>query len=240
VIFWLLLVATLCVNAVVFMYKGPSSTRHEIAIFAILSSQVSLVCIWFALRSARWIWTVAFVIAAVVAAAALFIRGAENFWMVLAYFSLQAFVLLAFLWFFKRTAFWARRSGNRVKFEFSIAHLLLATTAVAITVTVLKASGLFEFDAMRIIALLMGNILATVASATIWSLSWHWFFRLAATFAASILLGTAFYVSGDPFLAESAMFDFLTQAVVFSAWLGLGGVLPMQSPAAEAASPPAS
>jgi hypothetical protein len=239
VIFWLLLGATLCVNGLVFIYMGQSSRRHEIASFAILSSQVSLVCIWFALRSVSWIWSATFVIAAVVAAATVF-RGTEDFWIVSAYFGLQAVVALTFLWFFKRTTFWARRSGNRVKFEFSIAHLLLATTAVAILVTVLKASGLFEFDAMRIIALLMGNILATVASATIWSLSWHWFFRLAATYAAAILLGIAYHVTGDLFLSEFGMINFLTQAAVFSAWLGLGGVLPMQNSAAEPAAPPAS
>jgi hypothetical protein len=242
VITWLLLAATMCVNAVAYAYTGsnPISTQlHELTFFALLSAQLSLVCIWLSFHSIRLPWATSIIVAALVAAAALMTR-VDNFWVMLAYFSLQVVVLLVIFWFVKRTEYWARRSGNAVKLRFSMAHLLLATTAVAIMVTVLRLSGLFEFEAALVVALSSGAVLVAVVSVLVWSLSWHWVLRLAATFAFAMLLGLAYFMGGNEFLERYSMVNYLTQAVILSAWLGLVPVLPMQNPAAGVASPPAS
>src|SRR3954468_9417031 len=58
-IFWLLLAATICVDAVAFSWAEAASgdSFGSVAFEALMLSQISVVCIWSGLRSEKSMWT---------------------------------------------------------------------------------------------------------------------------------------------------------------------------------------
>ena len=59
IIYWLLLVATICVDAAVFSWTNavPDNEFGFIVFDAVMLSQISVVCIWSGLRSEKSMWT---------------------------------------------------------------------------------------------------------------------------------------------------------------------------------------
>lgn len=151
----------------------------------------------------------------------------ENMPAIFAFFGLHAYTLLVMLWLFRRTAFWRGRSGTKSEWRFSIAHLLLTMTIVAVLAAVLRNSELFATDALINALLIAGAVVIAIATVVIWSLSWHWLIRLAGALAVAIIISILFLIDG-PYLALFLSYHFLIQAVILSLWLCVGSILPLK------------
>jgi hypothetical protein len=241
--FWLLLAATFAIDVVVLQFareRQQSSGYLTVVIYALFVSQLSVVCIWSALRTTPTVVSRAapiFAVAIVSLVAAWFtpmpsnLPGSTVYANYLGYFGLHALVLFASLWILKRTNYWQRRTGVKRTLQFSLTHILVVMTVTAV-LAALSRDNVF-LGSGRTINVTVAFCCVTLgfASAAIWSLSWNWFLRLAGVIAVAALLGVALvgiffrpYLGLDVFTVFHAYY--LIQAVVLSLWLGIGPILP--------------
>jgi hypothetical protein len=144
-IFWLLLAATLSVDYVAFfwMVSGGGPRFAQVAYDALVVGQLSIVCIWAGLRSAKIFWSRAAPWAAMlIAAVAVGLFATPQQWVGLPYYGLHVALLLSALWVFERTNFWRRQSGASSEWRYSLVHLLIAMTIVAILLATMRESQL--------------------------------------------------------------------------------------------------
>jgi hypothetical protein len=239
-IFWLLLAATICIDVVAFSnthsasaseYLGPELVRTIIC-DALLSSQVSIVCIWAVLSTNRMLWLPA--IAAALAAtvtASLFDDATGSFAtgcrLYLNQYGFEAALLLIFLWLFRGSRFWRRRTGATV-WRFSLAQLLLVMTAAAVLSTTMRSGPFAEESRWTNIGFEFSVVVMAFVSAILWCFTWHWLLRFAATLGAALVFGATFAYFAEFGAAGYCIIGshFLVQAIVLSAWLGWGPILP--------------
>ncbi len=231
-IFWLLLAATLCVDAVVFARMRsdpfPALPSTAAAFFALIFSQLSVACIWSALHGATISWKLIVPLLAVVCAAlstATFSNDptsfSEKFIVFSGYYGLCAAVLLGALWLLQRTTFWRRRSGGAQVWQFSLTHLLIVTTVVALLAAASRhTSGQFIVESLIPVAL-------AIVAVVIWSLSWHWILRLAAVLGFAMLSAAVYWPITDLNQTFFVGTSLMIQGVVLSAWLAWGPILPL-------------
>jgi hypothetical protein len=237
VIFWLLLIATIAVDAVALSWAygyRPLESFASVSLFAALSGQLSVVCIWSSLRSKSSLWSTIAPVMAVAASALCYVRLETNVPAILAYFGLHAATLLAVLWFFRRTTFWRERSDASSRWRFSIAHLLLTMTVVAVLTAVLRNSELFATDALATALMIAGGVLLAILHVVIWSMPWHAMLRFAGGLAVAIIISMLFLIDGV-YLAAFLSYHFVIQAVILSLWLCLGSILPVKEPMTDTA-----
>jgi hypothetical protein len=270
-IFWLLLAATACVDLVAFKWVVyENSPDSNILIDALVSSELSIVCICSALRSKKGIGTwiapwlaVVFAVGARLAqiGGISLLRGSDPpigtpgedqafiskfHWSELAgwipwylpQFLFQAALLVAILWFFVRTSFWKRSSGNKPAWRFSLIQLLTITTVIAVLIVSMRESPLFDEDGYLGTLLWLGSTVAlAIGAVVLWSAPWHWVLRLASVLALATVLGVpmGYYAGGDLgwHLIRNIAY-YLIQAIVLSIWLALGP-LPNDSTPTDAA-----
>jgi hypothetical protein len=246
-IFWLLLAATLSVDVVVFSQMAsktfPGRTHLVVVLSALILSQLSVVCIWSAFRSTKNVWTrlVPYVTALVAAVlTAMFIDDPVEFGVafktMLTYYGFHAVLLIIALWLLQRTAFWRRRSGTTHTLQFSIVHLLIAMTVVAVLTTLMRDSPLFGENGWTNLGVAIASVVLAVASVVIWSLSIHWLLRLASVVGIVGCLFVAIFLSTGFGPEFPLLFGgyYLIQALVLSTWLGLGPILPINEAALSA------
>jgi hypothetical protein len=243
IIFWLLLAATVCLDAVVISWVAsepyPDPMRAAVAFHAAMFGQLSVICIWSAMSNGilnRAAPLFAIALAAILTATLIDtpVTLSDSIPNRLAQFGLHAVLLTAILWLLQRTAFWRRRSGTNRHWQYSVAHLLLTMTLVAVLVTLLRHSPLTQ-DVGIAAAFICSSVALAVASVVVWSLSWHWFGKLAAVLACALILTLALLIAVswiDPsnfgrFLATFIGAQYLIQALIVSAWLGLAPILPV-------------
>jgi hypothetical protein len=234
IIFWLLLAATIGVDAVA-MSSSSLNTSYLI-VSALVLSQLSVVCIWLALTAPRTVVLRVTPFFAVLFAAVLsaeFSAGlepfGEYFQFTLTYYGFHAALLMAALWLLQRTAFWQRSGGAIREWKYSVADLLIAMTVVALLAALMRDSPLLgEFGWMNF-QLAGGGVVLALVSVVAWSRSWHWLLRLAVVVGCAILLGAAFLVIPivSWFYFVFVGTDYLIQALVLSIWLALGPILPV-------------
>jgi hypothetical protein len=246
-IFWLLLAATIAVNAVVFS-RVPSVTFPapfylEIACDALIVSQLNLVCIWSVLSSKRIRWLPA-LLAPVAAAfvASIFsvvpINFVDEFKLSLAEYGLEAAVLVVALWIFRGTHFWRRRTGAEHEWKYSVAQLLVAMTVVAVLIMAMRDGPFFGDTTFLNIAFTSSMAILAIWSVFVWSTSLHWPTRLAAVLGLALVFGGVFWLAADfpRDISFAFTMHYLIQAIVLSAWLGLGPMLPLTALSATAPS----
>lgn len=243
--FWLVLAATILVDAVVLplaaaRVPGPLivySLYAKLAVDALIVSQLCAICIWATLSSSKVVW-VPIIVATFVAAlaASVFERAdiglSDNLKVFLSYYGLVATLLLSVLWLFRATKYWRRRCGVDHSWQYSLAQLLIAMTVAAVLMSLVR-SGPFEGNDGVVNLVLIASIVAVAAGCVvIWSSSQHALLRFAGTLGWAILVSIAFGVVtyGSPFSFTLAV-HFLIQAIVLSAWLGFGQILPAKQPA---------
>jgi hypothetical protein len=233
IIFWLLLAATLAVDAVAF--SSPSLEAHQLIVNALVLSQVSIVCIWSALSAPRTVVPRIIPIFAVLFAALLFAgfhAGSapfgENFQVSLTHYGFHGALLMAALWLLQRTAFWQRRGGAIREWKYSVADLLIAMTVVAVLAALMRNSPFLGQSGWLNLLFAGGCVALAVISVIVWSNSWHWLLRLAVVVGCAILLGAAFLVIPLVGRIYSSILGahYLIQALVLSIWLGCGPILP--------------
>jgi hypothetical protein len=230
VIFWLLLAATLCVDAVAFSWISPAASRSSfyasVAFHALLLSQLSIVCIWSALSARTLIASQIAPLTAVIVATVVTTGDpmmSQKFNTYLAYYGFHAVFLLAALWVFKRTAYWRQRSNFACEWRYSIAHLLIAMTVVAVLAVAMRNSPFFadsEEPKWFTVASACGFVALSIAALFIWSLSLHWLIRVAGVFGFAILLATITCAT-TPFDPSATYAHNVIQGIVLSIWLGI-------------------
>jgi hypothetical protein len=229
-IVWLLIAANVLADVIALAWSNSSSDYNEVAYFALLSAQLSAVCIWSGLRPAPNTWTRLAPISAILVVSFAFVLIEAEFVAFLSYFGLLAGALLVFLWIFRRTRYWQLRSGLKVDWQFSIAQLLAVTTVVALLAVVLRYSTLFETEVFVVTAILGGSAALVMAAVIIWILPGHWLLRTASVLAVALGLTAPLYFGDDEYMFGFALYHFLTQAIVLVIWLAWGQILPIHEP----------
>ena len=250
-IFWLLLATTLVVDIAVISRVAsetfPAPFYLQMADDALIASQLSVICIWAVLSSNKIRWVPA-LLAPVVAAlvATTFsddpVNFADEFKLCLSICGLVAAMLVVMLWIFRGTNYWRRRAGVEIRWRYSVAQLLIAMTVVACLAVAMR-SGPFHGDTAASDILFVSSIaILAMWSAIVWSSSLHWFIRLGAVLGLALLISTFFGPISDfePTVSIELGFYFVIQAIVLSAWLALGPILPLGAASAADQSPPMS
>ena len=234
IIFWLLLAATLCVDAVLFTWMTAEPYRTSVyvnvAFRALILGQLSIVCIWSAFSSVTWAMSYIAPIVAVLACTFLTIVDPDPdtpraFNIYLGYYGFHAALLLATLWVLQRSSVWRRRDSGLRQWRYSVAQLLIWMTAVAILVAAMRENPFFQQFKSSTIAAGCSFVALSLGSVLIWSLAWHWLLRLAAVLGLAIVLGIILSATTD-LTARFTYASYLIQGVVLSIWLGATQVLP--------------
>jgi hypothetical protein len=233
-IFWLLLTATICVDALAVI--GVVDGSSLLVLQALVYGELSVCCIWTGLSREKSIWTQAVAWLGVIAAIAILsfacaAATASKIWGWLPWSLpqaiLQAALLLMFLWVLERTRFWQSRSGVTAKWRFSLGQLFTIMTVVAVLAAWFHKHYEFYMDGLwNTLATIGGKSVLGLGCAISWSLALHWLMRFAITVALAILVGVgcALLVWG-PFVYHEHLAYFIIQAVVLSLWLGLTPIL---------------
>jgi hypothetical protein len=239
VIFWLLLAATIAVNAVVFSRVAsetfPAPFYLKIGFDALIVSQLNVICIWSVLSSKQIRWLPALL--APVAAAfipPIFsddpVNFVDEFKLYVAAYGLEASVLVVALWIFRGTRYWRRHTGVAHEWKYSVAQLLVAMTVMAVLTMAMRGSPFFFGDTQLLsIAFTSSFAILAIWSVFAWSTSLHWLTRLAAVVGLALVFGGLFWLAADfgPVISLALASHFVIQAIVLSAWLGLGQILPI-------------
>jgi hypothetical protein len=239
-IFWLLMAATLSVDALAF-YASIAKADYwfPFIIFnALVLSQVSVVCIWAAFHTTNSFWSRITPLVMVTGAITVtvlqrlanqvfsFADLAETSGLALAHYGIHTSMLLSCLWLLQRTSYWRQRSGKVVSWQFSLASLLVATTVVAILTATTRSIGIFEREPLPNIIFICSSVALGVVSPIVWIVSMHWILRLAGILGFAILLGIAFTQIVELSHPQVMTAHYLIQGIVLSTWLSLGPVLP--------------
>ncbi len=235
--FWLLLAATICVDAIamVWKYAEGRGERAESFFIALVFGQLSALCVW-ALFSSRQQLTRFFVPVGFAVAAALWtaltfppamphVPGEQ---IALAYSGLwltHAAGLMALVWVLKRTTY-GRRWGDPVEvglWQFSMKHLLMAMTTFAVLVFVLRSSEMIRDVWLWVAIVIVNNTGVALACVLVQSAPWHVVLRVAAIAGIAALLGSLLYAINrwPDVIAVN-----LIHALLLFLWLDVGGILP--------------
>lgn len=247
IIFWLLLAATISIDAVAFSWAAsePDYSYGFVTFDALMLSQISVVCIWSGLSVAKSIWTrISPFLAVIVASLAWGMLGFEHFagtiglqeWMertsaALVHQGLHAAPLLAMLWLFKRTAYWKLKSDSSAEWQFSVADLLIVMTIVAVLGAGIRYTEVFGILDWTSVGFIGSSAILALASVFIWSLWWTpLFLRLCGVIGVAIFLAAALSFTEEPFTKVFSVVigtHYLIQALVLCMWLGCGSILPL-------------
>jgi hypothetical protein len=239
IIFWLLLAATLCVDAAVLAwglsevrYSYPFSFYPSMALYAFVLGQLSLVCIWSMLRGTNLARQLVPPIVAVFCSALLIATFyyPEQFETVFfdytAYYSLHTALLLIALWVLQRTMFWRRYMGYAHPWQFSLTNLLTVMTAVALLSTASRIIPNFSEYGWFSLILTALPVMLAVLSIVIWIQSWHWILRLAGVVGCAIALASCTVLETNVNFAFFTSVPLLIQGLILSTWLACGPILP--------------
>jgi hypothetical protein len=231
----LLLAATAAVDVVVAksLVNAGQMSRVSFVFDALIVGQLSAVSAW-AVLGARRAWMGGLAVLTAVGAAGLLLARVAELSIAEAcgiYGSLVA-ILVVVLWAIKQTPLWRRltNSGSAEVWQFSLVHLMLAMTAVAVLITALRGSLLlFEAgDSWKfLVSLTLADVILVVTTILTWTwASWlpHWWPRLGAAIAPAFVVGgvnTALMRSGllgaeTAALQRQAPFDLIAYALMVS------------------------
>jgi hypothetical protein len=226
IIFWLLLAATISLDLVFasWIRLHGWTERLELLILALVFGQLSVVCIWIVLSTQPVIYRCV-VGAAAVPLAALAIRGAEP---PLNYSESAALIAVHFagsvLALGLLKLYMAYRSRVPTAAQFSMKHLFVLMTGIALMAAILGGSKLFRESWFIPSLLVANNVLIAVVALAFWFSRWHWVGRVAATLAVTLFVGWCL-----TFLREhlSGQFEIMNciQALIVLAWLDWGEII---------------
>jgi hypothetical protein len=211
-IFWLLLAATICVDAVAssWVEAGYSFDFGFVAFDALVLSQVSVVSIWSSLNSENSLWTRCSPFLVVVLATLVYgLFGDSHFigkvgevpslrmGLVLVHQGLHAALLVAMLWLLKRTALWKRRYDSTAEWQFSTADLLVVITVAAVLGAGIRFTKMVDDGDWADIAHIGSSAVVATSGVLIWSL-----WRAPWVLRASGVMGVAIGLVAVAMLAE--------------------------------------
>ena len=232
-IFWLLLAATLAVDAVAVSWICMTTLEEAGNVyFALVCSQVSVVCVSSSFSPVRghrrWMWP--WVVSVAVAAATTWLapdRGDvyQSFLLYLSLWLPQAALLVAILWLLQRTPIAQRwgYSNGQSNWQFSVAHLLIIMTACAILLVILRLAEEVHEMGFFFAAWLANNVGLAIAAVFVHTMRWHGFLRLGATLGVSLVFALCIGKYGG---SLDALRVNSIQALVLFIWLTIGGIVP--------------
>jgi hypothetical protein len=228
--FWLLLAATLAVDALAFGWVTASQSPGGEVLFDALSfSQISVACIWWMLGASRRYWS--FIVPIAVATVAMFVEssqlGAYSIVDAMALFGSHIVAVTAALWVVSRMPWYRRRSGStdRPAWQFSVAQFLVVMTLLAVLIVVLKKSELIR-DVWAVAGLvIVGNVVLATGAVFIWQLDRHALVHLAMMLAVAFVVAVPNSLLLPGFFGSYAAY-FVIQTLVIWLWLEVGRIIP--------------
>lgn len=238
-LFWLLVAATLAVDAVavVWLLENQLAHRAEVLYDALCFSQLSVACIWAVFAPHRRIWSLAVLVVgllvATAATAKLFDFPIPE---MIAFFGAYATLLVILLWVMKHTSIWPYRAVNDPPvWQFSFGQLLAFVTVAAVLLGLSRGSelwGIGDSVAIELIA----TCLTTIVIVVVWAKSWRWPTRLAWICSLAVAIGITSWGydwwRADPLLGVQTddlpmyVVNGLIQAGVIFLWLEVGRIIP--------------
>ncbi len=251
IVLWLLLLATLCVDAVA-AYWWFSANESETAFalfFGLMFGNLSALCVWatHSHRASRFAWIVPFVVAFLIALPSGYLTDTGGFIstsaLVLAYtglFWIYVAALLALLWLWSQTQFAQPldKSLAALPWQVSVMQLLIVTTVAAVILTVWTKSKLLQSGSdISWIPWDINNLAVAFATVVIFGRRWSLVSQTAAVAAVTLGCGVVLLLvlqSMDQSLGGTG-FPFwqnLFHASVLLIWLQLGGITATAAPPA--------
>jgi hypothetical protein len=222
---WLLLAATVCLDAIVVFWSQnvPGSNRIASLFFGLIFAQLAVVCFWatFSLCRVSTRCIVLALVATVAAASTLKVEPSIGMAQALTLYAVDITILMVTLWLLRAIS----NRYRKVAAQFSILNLLGVMTLVAVLVVLLRAATDLQQAWAFTSAFIAINNLIAVACLLISRSSWQWVLRLCAALAIGLFLGWSLtLVRRD--LAGNLEAMGAIQALVIFTWLELGSILP--------------
>lgn len=238
IIFWLLLAATLCLDAAAAMWSvrvGGRARWFETFLLALLYAQLSALCIWAVLCHARigLLWLVPFAagfLAVLALVACNHISDPEVNRSVypvilgpIGVLWLHVAITLSTLWALKPTRLftgYARMPGC-VSWQFTVMHLLVLMTGSSILLALLTSTAELGPPIITFTLVSVGSVILTVFLAILVQTKLLLLLRLAANLGAAFAIGIVIgKVSMNlPHLAMDYIAFYLIQAVLTWSWV---------------------
>jgi hypothetical protein len=250
-IFWLLLAATLAVDAVAAFWLSQDSNLLAPATLygALVLSQLSVVVIWWSLAAhsralALWAWTalpLSLLLASVVTA-----RVIDDFPIgeLCTLYGAHVALLIALLWIARQTKLWRRIRPGEVSsnWQFSVGQLLAVMTVIAVLIGSLQNTQFLHFAWAELAVEVSISSTCAVACVIVWLRRTHLAIRLASLLAITFFIDMAAMIASAAiiyFNPQSSLplsnrpfpvlYDFagsVIQCLVIFAWLEIGQVIP--------------
>jgi hypothetical protein len=242
ILFWLLLAATLAVDAVAIVWLAGSAARLSAAatlFIALAYGQLSALCDWAAFRSTLWIrWLVPFAAGLAIALTITITQSYHSSGPMIPWEQLLAFtsllwvhvaVLWLVLWLLKPTRLFSHDASisSRQSWRFNIKHLFILLTCLPILVIAFKNSAIVRHGITlhgfeMFVAWVAVNAALLIAIAVIIRRQWLLPLRFAACLGAAIVVGMLLQrLLPDLSKALNMLAFSLIQTFVIWAWLEL-------------------
>jgi hypothetical protein len=240
IVFWLLLAATLSVDAVaVFWALIAASPRAEALYFGLLCAQLSLVCIWASFSTAprwrRYFALLAFMLISVLLTTGLFepdwnYDSIEVSLIYLCLWTAHVLVLLTGIWCVRHTSFGQRWDQHaHARWQFSMKQVLAVMTLTPVAIVVLRETELIHDIWIPFLLWTANNVLLAMLAAIIYTARPHFVLRLAILAAISVVFGLA--ISLVPNGEWDSLAINLIQGAVLFIWLEIGEPIPRRAAA---------
>jgi hypothetical protein len=235
VIFWLLLTATICIDAVVLNWSYIVSLQRTEELFvALVCGQLNASCVWasFSPRSGYWRCFIPFAVAFTAALCAGWVShdriGLTSGEYAIAHagiWATQAALVLGVLWILRKSALQPdlAQKNRASRWRFSIAQLLVLMTTAAILVVILRKAELIHRVWVWIVFLLVNNLAIAVAIVLIQTTGWRRLSRAAASAGVAIMLGVIMMLIRRGY--SDALEINVIHAFILFAWLEFGGLM---------------
>lgn len=234
----LLLAATLSVDAVaVYWFNYVSDGPATGALCnALLTSQLSVICIWVAFGRTRRSWGLSVLVVATLAATwtmASLLDRPSSAWDWIAPFGTQTVSLTVLLWIIKRMKWWhrLRDSTTSAPWQFSVMQLLVLMTCAAVLAAAFQNSQVVRDVGWFVAVAAVIDSLLAVAAVLAWAQPWHMAIRIAVLSAIS---GSAAWLASrwgeEPGWAAYIVANWIMQCLVIFAWLEVGRIIPRRAP----------
>lgn len=239
-IFWLLLAATIGVDAVAIAWLFASNysewwpTYRVNVVSALTLGQLSVISIWMVFRRQHDAWSLILPVGALIAAS--WIRGKlrlfGGFTMADYAFrsALQMLGSVVVLWLVVRTPLWRKLSPDSAhpKWEYSVRDLLLVMTATAALSALVARSTWNEGRPVPLTQAI--GILAPPAVAVgvviLAQFNVHWLVRAVGYLVVGAVVGTCLAAFRNFDILKQLNVEFMLEALVIAVWIEWGGIIP--------------
>lgn len=237
IIFWLLLAATLCVDAVVVVWVMESGAdAAEILGWSLAFSQLGITCVWAIVCQPRvgWKWLVPIGLALAVAGTAVFIErritilssaGIREIVETTSVLWLYVLITIGVLWLLKPTRVFKsyQATSTAPPWQFGLRHLILLMTLTPILLIAASVGGDYGdtlLDPYLLFCLGLSSLLL-ISAILVVQRPWHWVLKAGALSSCALAISVTSIIP-NPFSNELMLVTIpfhLILALVYWPWL---------------------